>query len=53
LPDAWDVDALRIALHISEDIPIIPCVAKDQESVKGVVIALLNEVLKDVESQSE
>jgi uncharacterized protein len=53
LPDAWNVDALRIALHISEDIPIIPCVATDRESVKGVMIALLNEVLKDVEGQSE
>jgi uncharacterized protein len=49
-PDAWDVDTLRIALRIPNDIPIIPCVATDRESVKGVVIALLNEVLKDVET---
>jgi uncharacterized protein len=53
LSDAWDVDALRIALRIPNETPILPCVATDRESVKGVVIALLNEVLKDVESQSE
>lgn len=46
-PDAWDVEALRIALHISGDIPIVPCVATDRESVKGVMITLLEEVLKD------
>jgi uncharacterized protein len=53
LPDAWDVEALRIGLQVSNDIPIIPCVATDRESVKGVLIALLNEVLKDIEAQSK
>jgi uncharacterized protein len=50
-PDAWDMDALRIALRIPNDIPIIPCVATDRESVKGVMIAFLNEVLKDIEAE--
>lgn len=49
VPDAWDIEALRIALQVPNDIPIIPCVATDRESVKGVIIALLNEVLKDIE----
>jgi uncharacterized protein len=53
LPDAWDVDALRIALPVPNDIPIIPCVATDRESVKGVLIALLNEVLKDIETEAD
>jgi len=49
-PDAWDVEAVRIALRLSNDIPIIPCIDTDRESVKGVMIALLNEVLKDIET---
>jgi uncharacterized protein len=50
LPNAWDIEALRIALRIPNEIPIIPCIATDRESVKGVMIALLNEVLKGVET---
>ena len=53
LPDAWDVEALRIALGIANDVPIIPCVATDRESVKAVLLALLNEVLKDSETVAQ
>jgi uncharacterized protein len=47
-PYAWDVDALRIALQIPPEIPIIPCVATDKDSVKNVLLALCDEVLKDI-----
>jgi uncharacterized protein len=47
-PYAWDVDALRIALCIEPEIPIIPCVATDKDSVKNVLLALCDEVLKDI-----
>lgn len=52
-PYAWDVELLRIALQIPALVPIIPCVATDRESVKGVMIALLTEVLKDCETVAQ
>lgn len=48
-PDAWPVEDLRIALKIPEHIPLVPCVARDKESVKGVLLRLLEEVLKESE----
>ena len=43
---AWPLDDLRLALDIPPEIPVVPCVATDKESVKRVLVALLNEVLK-------
>jgi uncharacterized protein len=47
---AWDVEALRIVLRIPPEIPIIPCVATDKKSVANVLIALCEEVLRDIEA---
>ncbi len=46
LPNAFSPENLRIALDIPPEIPILPCVATDKESVKQVLVALLDEVLK-------
>lgn len=43
---AWSPDDLRLALKIPPEIPVVPCVATDKESVKRVLVALLDEVLK-------
>ena len=43
---AWPVDDLRIALRIPSEIPIVPCIVTDKESVKLVLVTLLDEVLK-------
>jgi signal recognition particle receptor subunit beta len=45
-PNAWSQDDLRLALDIPPEIPVVPCVATDKESVKRVLVALLDEVLK-------
>src|SRR5690606_906592 len=50
LPDAWPIDALRDVLHVPDKIPIVPCIATDRESVKNVLLALLEEVLRDIEA---
>jgi signal recognition particle receptor subunit beta len=52
-PDAWDVDDLRIALRIPADIPIVPCVATEQEGVKRVLLALLDHVLLALDEETE
>lgn len=48
-PDAWDAEDLRIALRIEEDVKLLPCVAKDKESVKTVLLELLYSILEEME----
>jgi signal recognition particle receptor subunit beta len=50
-PDAWSVEDLRVALQIEPEIPIVPCIATDRESVKNVLLTLLDEVLKDIHAE--
>jgi signal recognition particle receptor subunit beta len=51
LPDAWEVDDLRIALRIDSDIKLLPCVAHDRESVKQVLLELLYSILEEMDAQ--
>lgn len=41
LPDAWDIDDMRIALRLDPKVKFLPCVAVDKESVKEVLLQLL------------
>src|SRR5574341_835096 len=49
-PDAWDPEDLRIALRIEENVKLLPCVAKDKESVKTVLLELLYSILEEMET---
>ena len=44
--DAWPPEDLRIALQISSGVKVLPCVATDKESVKAVLLELLDSVLE-------
>ena len=46
LEDAWAPEDLRIALKVRPEIKLLPCVAKDKESVKKVLLELLYSVLE-------
>lgn len=46
LPDAWSPQDLRIALRADPDVKVVPCVANDMESVKGVLLELLYTILE-------
>ena len=46
LEDAWSPEDLRIALKVQPDVKLLPCVAKDKESVKTVLLELLYSVLE-------
>lgn len=48
--EAWNTDDLRIALRIDDDIKLLPCVARDKESVKNVLLELLYSILEEMES---
>ncbi|NWF69049.1 MAG: ATP/GTP-binding protein [Chloroflexi bacterium] len=49
-PDAWTAEDLRIALRIEDNVKLLPCVAKDRESVKNVLLELLYSILEEMES---
>jgi signal recognition particle receptor subunit beta len=49
-PDAWEPEDLRIALRIEQNVKLLPCVAKDKESVKQVLLELLYSILEEMEA---
>jgi small GTP-binding protein len=48
--EAWNIDDLRIALRIEDGIKLLPCVARDKESVKNVLLELLYSILEEMET---
>lgn len=50
LDDAWDLEDMRISLRLEPNVKLLPCVAKDKESVKTVLLELLYSVLAEMES---
>ena len=50
IPDAWPADDLRIALRIEENVKLLPCIAKDKESVKNVLLQLLYAILEEMDT---
>jgi len=48
--DAWALDDLRIALRLEDGVKLLPCVAKDKESVKNVLLELLYGILEEMDS---
>lgn len=49
--EAWTIEDLRIALRIDDGIKLLPCVARDKESVKNVLLELLYAILEEMESE--
>lgn len=45
LPKAWPPSAIKSYLDLEENVKILPCVAKDKESVKKVLLELLDIVM--------
>ncbi len=50
IPEAWPADDLRIALRIEDHVKLLPCVAKDKESVKNVLLELLYAILEEMDT---
>jgi signal recognition particle receptor subunit beta len=51
IPDAWSTDDLRIALRVDKTVKVLPCVARDKESVKGVLLELLYTILEKMDQE--
>jgi small GTP-binding protein len=50
LPDAWEPEDMRIALRLSPEVKLLPCVATDKEAVKNALLELLYSILERMES---
>lgn len=48
-PEAWTPEDLRIALRLDPEVKMLPCVATNRESVKGVLLELLYSILAEME----
>lgn len=52
-PDAWEPEDLRIALRIEPDVKLLPCIAKERDSVKNVLLELLYTILEEMDTSAE
>ena len=50
LPDAWELDDIRLALRISPNVKLLPCVATKKDTVKTVLLELLYSILAEMEA---
>jgi signal recognition particle receptor subunit beta len=50
LPDAWELEDIRVALRLGPDIKLLPCVARKKETVKSVLLELLYYILAEMEA---
>ncbi|MFQ3534481.1 MAG: ATP/GTP-binding protein [Aggregatilineales bacterium] len=50
LEEAWPAEDLRIALRIDDNVKLLPCVAKDKEKVKVVLLELLYSILEEMDT---
>ncbi len=48
-PDAWTPDDLRLALRIEPNVKLLPCVARDRDSVRDVLLELLYTILEEMD----
>jgi signal recognition particle receptor subunit beta len=50
LPDAWELDDMRVALRLDDGARILPCVSTDKEAVKTILLQLLENILAELEN---
>jgi small GTP-binding protein len=52
LPDAWELEDIRLALRLDPKIKILSCTAKKKSSVKTVLLELLYSILEEMDKAS-
>ncbi len=50
LPDAWELEDIRLALRLNSKVKLLPCVAPQKETVKTVLLELLYSILAEMEA---
>jgi uncharacterized protein len=49
LENAWGAEDIRHALHLRDEIPVLPCIATDMEPVKKVLLKLLDMIKQQLD----
>jgi uncharacterized protein len=49
-PNAWDVDAVRVALSVPSDVPVLPCMTRQRETVRQILVTLFELYLREYEA---
>jgi len=49
LPDAWELEDIRLALRLPTKTKLLPCVANKKDTVKAVLLELLYSILAEME----
>jgi small GTP-binding protein len=49
IAEAWDVEDIRHALKLKDNIPVLPCIATDMKPVKTILLNLLDIIKKRLE----
>jgi len=50
MPDAWELDDMRVALRLDKNVKLLPCVAQKKDTVKTVLLELLYSILAEMET---
>src|SRR5512142_1345366 len=50
LPDAWDLEDVRLALRLGPKVKLLSCVATKKDTVKSVLLELLYSILAEMEA---
>lgn len=50
MPDAWELEDIRLALRLGANVKLLPCVATKKETVKTVLLELLYSILAEMEA---
>lgn len=50
LPDAWELEDIRLALRLGPKVKLLPCIATNKEMVKAVLLELLYSILAEMEA---
>jgi small GTP-binding protein len=50
MPDAWELEDIRLALRLSPQVKLLPCVATKKETVKATLLELLYSILAEMEA---
>lgn len=48
-PDAWDLEDMQVVLRLDPNIKLLPCTAKNKDSVKNVLLELLYNILEEMD----
>lgn len=50
-PACLPIDYIEQRLNLTDDVPVVACVAKERESVKQVLLALLEKIAEAADSE--